>query len=82
MAVAAKHQKTVKGGEEATLTLVCVFPLLHLQYSADAKKVKFLLRAPLYFDLEMYNKIPWMDKVTDSPNCESLFNELQLILMD
>lgn len=39
---------------------------MYLQYSADATKVSYLLKAPLYFDLEMYSRVPRMEKVTVS----------------
>lgn len=45
---------------------ICAFspsPLTDLQYSADAQKVSLLLKAPLYFDLEMYNSAQWLEKV-------------------
>lgn len=38
-------------------------PLIDLQYSADAAKVSLLLKAPLYFDLQMYNSSPRLEKV-------------------
>lgn len=41
-----------------------------LQYSADVAKVSRLLKAPLYFDLEMYNSAQWLEKVTVE-NCSS-----------
>lgn len=34
-----------------------------LQYSADASKVSLLLKAPLYFDLEMFSSTQWLEKV-------------------
>lgn len=34
-----------------------------LQYSADAEKVSLLLKAPLYFDLEMYSNSSQLKKV-------------------
>lgn len=34
-----------------------------LQYSADAAIVTLLLKAPLYFNLEMYNSVPRLEKV-------------------
>lgn len=33
------------------------------QYSADAEKVSLLLKAPLYFDLEMYSNSSKLKKV-------------------
>lgn len=34
-----------------------------LQYSADAGNVSLLLKAPLYFDLEMYTSTRQLEKV-------------------
>lgn len=44
---------------------LCTFcpPVTDLQYSADAEKMSLLLKAPLYFDLEMYNRAPRLEKV-------------------
>lgn len=45
------------------LLFFCCHPVTDLQYSADAEKVSFLLKAPLYFDLEMYSSAPRLEKV-------------------
>lgn len=42
-------------------------PIADLQYSADTAKVSLLLKAPLYFDLEMYSGAPRLEKVGVSP---------------
>lgn len=42
---------------------VCECFIVDLQYSADAEKVSFLLKAPLCFDLEMYSRAPRLEKV-------------------
>ncbi|XP_075868419.1 cohesin subunit SA-1 [Nelusetta ayraudi] len=48
-----------------TTHFIPLLPQLLAKYSADAKKVRFLLRAPLYFDLEMYSRVPRMEKYLD-----------------
>ncbi|CAJ1058981.1 cohesin subunit SA-1 [Xyrichtys novacula] len=40
-------------------------PQLLAKYSADSSKVSLLLKAPLYFDLEMYSSSPKLEKYLD-----------------
>ncbi|XP_041652997.1 cohesin subunit SA-1 [Cheilinus undulatus] len=42
-----------------------LLPQLLAKYSADASKVSLLLKAPLYFNLEMYNSTPTLEKHLD-----------------
>ncbi|KAG7224823.1 hypothetical protein INR49_013537 [Caranx melampygus] len=42
-----------------------LLPQILAKYSADAGKVSHLLKAPLYFNLEMYSKAPWLEKHMD-----------------
>nr|XP_020480414.1 cohesin subunit SA-1-like isoform X2 [Monopterus albus] len=48
-----------------TTHFIPLLPQLLSKYSADAGKVTLLLKAPLYFDLEMYNSTQWLDKHLD-----------------
>ncbi|XP_029020593.1 cohesin subunit SA-1 isoform X1 [Betta splendens] len=48
-----------------TTHFVPLLPQLLTKYSADAQKVSLLLKAPLYFDLEMYNSAQWLEKHLD-----------------
>ncbi|XP_069027301.1 cohesin subunit SA-1-like [Embiotoca jacksoni] len=42
-----------------------LLPQLLTKYSADAAKVSLLLKAPLYFELEMYSSAQWLEKHMD-----------------
>ncbi|XP_042349536.1 cohesin subunit SA-2 [Plectropomus leopardus] len=48
-----------------TTHFIPLLPQLLAKYSADAGKVSLLLKAPLYFDLEMYNSAPRLEKDLD-----------------
>ncbi|XP_074505362.1 cohesin subunit SA-1 [Sebastes fasciatus] len=48
-----------------TTHFIPLLPQLLAKYSADAGKVSLLLRAPLYFSLEMYTSIPRLNKHLD-----------------
>ncbi|RVE67552.1 hypothetical protein OJAV_G00103820 [Oryzias javanicus] len=48
-----------------TTHFIPILPQLLAKYSADAKKVSLLLKAPLYFDLEMYSSTQWLKKYLD-----------------
>ncbi|XP_070769672.1 cohesin subunit SA-1-like [Enoplosus armatus] len=48
-----------------TTHFIPLLPQLLAKYSADAVKVTLLLKAPLYFDLEMYNSAPRLEKHLD-----------------
>ncbi|XP_026002878.1 cohesin subunit SA-1 isoform X5 [Astatotilapia calliptera] len=48
-----------------TTHFIPLLPQLLAKYSADAKNVKLLLKAPLYFDLEMYSSAQWLEKHLD-----------------
>ncbi|XP_026186093.1 cohesin subunit SA-2 [Mastacembelus armatus] len=48
-----------------TTHFIPLLPQLLSKYSADAKKVSLLLRAPLYFNLEMYSSAQWLEKHLD-----------------
>ncbi|KAK2904399.1 hypothetical protein Q8A73_011056 [Channa argus] len=48
-----------------TTHFIPLLPQLLSKYSADAGKVSLLLKAPLYFDLEMYNSAQWLEKHLD-----------------
>ncbi|XP_045885671.1 cohesin subunit SA-1 isoform X1 [Micropterus dolomieu] len=48
-----------------TAHFIPLLPQLLAKYSADAGKVSLLLKAPLYFDLEMYNSAPQLEKHLD-----------------
>ncbi|XP_026213699.1 cohesin subunit SA-1 isoform X2 [Anabas testudineus] len=48
-----------------TTHFIPLLPQLLAKYSADARKVSLLLKAPLYFDLEMYNSAQWLEKHLD-----------------
>ncbi|XP_029297129.1 cohesin subunit SA-1 [Cottoperca gobio] len=45
-----------------TTHFIPLLPQLLVKYSADAGKVTLLLKAPLYFNLEMYNSVPRLEK--------------------
>ncbi|XP_051277154.1 cohesin subunit SA-2 isoform X1 [Dicentrarchus labrax] len=53
-----------------TTHFIPILPQLLAKYSADARKVSLLLKAPLYFDLEMYNSAPKLEKHLDLLLCE------------
>ncbi|XP_044218839.1 cohesin subunit SA-1 [Thunnus albacares] len=48
-----------------TTHFIPLLPQLLAKYSADAKMMTLLLKAPLYFDLEMYNSAQWLEKHLD-----------------
>ncbi|XP_022615887.1 cohesin subunit SA-2-like [Seriola dumerili] len=48
-----------------TTHFIPLLPQLLTKYSADAGKVSLLLKAPLYFDLEMYSSAQWLEKHLD-----------------
>ncbi|KAM6923540.1 cohesin subunit SA-2 [Xenentodon cancila] len=48
-----------------TTHFIPILPQLLAKYSADAGKVSLLLKAPLYFDLEMYSSTRWFEKHLD-----------------
>ncbi|XP_054453619.1 cohesin subunit SA-1 [Anoplopoma fimbria] len=48
-----------------TTHFIPLLPQLLAKYSADAGKVSLLLKAPLYFSLEMYSSIPRLEKHLD-----------------
>ncbi|XP_036932319.1 cohesin subunit SA-1 isoform X2 [Acanthopagrus latus] len=48
-----------------TTHFIPLLPQLLAKYSADAVKVSLLLKAPLYFDLQMYNSSPRLEKYLD-----------------
>ncbi|XP_027864003.1 cohesin subunit SA-1 [Xiphophorus couchianus] len=48
-----------------TTHFIPVLPQLLSKYSADAEKASLLLRAPLYFDLDMYSNTQWLEKHLD-----------------
>uniref|UniRef100_A0A674M9Y3 Cohesin subunit SA n=1 Tax=Takifugu rubripes TaxID=31033 RepID=A0A674M9Y3_TAKRU len=48
-----------------TTHFIPLLPLLLAKYSADAEKVSLLLKAPLYFDLEMYSNSSQLKKHLD-----------------
>ncbi|XP_032383518.1 cohesin subunit SA-2 isoform X1 [Etheostoma spectabile] len=48
-----------------TAHFIPLLPQLLAKYSADAGKVSLLLKAPLYFNLEMYNSAPRLEKYLD-----------------
>uniref|UniRef100_A0A3B3WKA1 Cohesin subunit SA n=1 Tax=Poecilia mexicana TaxID=48701 RepID=A0A3B3WKA1_9TELE len=48
-----------------TTHFIPVLPQLLSKYSADAEKMSLLLRAPLYFDLDMYSSTQWLEKHLD-----------------
>ncbi|XP_041800213.1 cohesin subunit SA-1 [Chelmon rostratus] len=53
-----------------TAHFIPLLPQLLAKYSADAGKVSLLFKAPLYFDLEMYNSAPRLEKHLDLLLCE------------
>ncbi|AWP11782.1 putative cohesin subunit SA-1-like [Scophthalmus maximus] len=48
-----------------TTHFIPLMPQLLTKYSADAGKVSLLLKAPLYFNLDMYNSAQWLEKHLD-----------------
>ncbi|XP_074529935.1 cohesin subunit SA-1 [Halichoeres trimaculatus] len=48
-----------------TTHFIPLLPQLLTKYSADASKVSLLLKAPLYFNLEMYSSSPMLEKNLD-----------------
>ncbi|XP_071314512.1 cohesin subunit SA-2-like isoform X2 [Trachinotus anak] len=48
-----------------TTHFIPLLPQLLAKYSADTGKVSLLLKAPLYFNLEMYNSAQWLEKHLD-----------------
>ncbi|XP_010774056.1 cohesin subunit SA-1-like, partial [Notothenia coriiceps] len=48
-----------------TMHFIPLLPQLLAKYSADAGIVTLLLKAPLYFNLEMYNSVPRLEKHLD-----------------
>ncbi|XP_028271897.1 cohesin subunit SA-1 [Parambassis ranga] len=48
-----------------TTHFIPLLPLLLAKYSADAEKVCLLLKAPMYFELEMYSNAQWLEKHLD-----------------
>ncbi|XP_051810659.1 cohesin subunit SA-1 [Acanthochromis polyacanthus] len=48
-----------------TTHFIPLLPQLLAKYSADAGKVSLLLKAPLYFELEMYSSAQWLEKHLD-----------------
>ncbi|KAF1384988.1 hypothetical protein PFLUV_G00125940 [Perca fluviatilis] len=48
-----------------TTHFIPLLPQLLAKYSADAGKVSLLLKAPLYFNLEVYNSAPRLEKYLD-----------------
>ncbi|XP_034037865.1 cohesin subunit SA-2 [Thalassophryne amazonica] len=48
-----------------TTHFIPLLPQLLAKYSADAGKMSLLLKAPLYFNLEMYSSAQWMEKNLD-----------------
>uniref|UniRef100_A0A3P8RZA2 Cohesin subunit SA n=1 Tax=Amphiprion percula TaxID=161767 RepID=A0A3P8RZA2_AMPPE len=48
-----------------TAHFIPLLPQLLAKYSADAGKVSLLLKAPLYFELEMYSSAQWLEKHLD-----------------
>ncbi|XP_008293622.1 cohesin subunit SA-1 [Stegastes partitus] len=48
-----------------TAHFIPLVPQLLAKYSADAGKVSLLLKAPLYFELEMYSSAQWLEKHLD-----------------
>ncbi|XP_037531428.1 cohesin subunit SA-2 [Nematolebias whitei] len=48
-----------------TTHFIPILPQLLTKYSADAAKVSLLLKAPLYFDLEMFSSTQWLEKHLD-----------------
>ncbi|XP_039975563.1 cohesin subunit SA-1 [Xiphias gladius] len=48
-----------------TTHFIPLLPQLLTKYSADAGKVRLLLKAPLYFNLEMYSSAQWLEKHLD-----------------
>ncbi|XP_073343307.1 cohesin subunit SA-1-like [Pagrus major] len=59
--------KKAQGPDRRRITTHFIPPLPQLlaKYSADAEKVSLLLKAPLYFDLEIYNSAPRLEKHLD-----------------
>ncbi|XP_030251378.1 cohesin subunit SA-1 isoform X2 [Sparus aurata] len=59
--------KKAKGPDMRRITthFIPLLPQLLAKYSADAAKVSLLLKAPLYFDLQMYNSSPRLEKYLD-----------------
>ncbi|KAM9740869.1 cohesin subunit SA-1 [Menidia menidia] len=60
--------KKIQEQERSRITthFIPILPQLLAKYSADAGKVSLLLKAPLYFDLEMYRSTQWLEKHLDS----------------
>ncbi|XP_029369113.1 cohesin subunit SA-2 [Echeneis naucrates] len=48
-----------------TTHFIPLLPQLLTKYSADAGKMSLLLKAPLYFNLDMYNSAQWLEKHLD-----------------
>ncbi|KAK5864520.1 hypothetical protein PBY51_015757 [Eleginops maclovinus] len=48
-----------------TMHFIPLLPQLLAKYSADAAVVTLLLKVPLYFNLEMYNSVPRLEKYLD-----------------
>ncbi|XP_047441289.1 cohesin subunit SA-1 [Mugil cephalus] len=48
-----------------TTHFIPLLPQLLAKYSADAEKMTLLLKAPLYFQLEMYSSAKWLEKHLD-----------------
>uniref|UniRef100_A0A3B3I8U6 Cohesin subunit SA n=1 Tax=Oryzias latipes TaxID=8090 RepID=A0A3B3I8U6_ORYLA len=65
--IASMKEKKVQEQDRSRITthFIPILPQLLAKYSADAKKVSLLLKAPLYFDLEMYSSTQWLKKYLD-----------------
>ncbi|XP_008324761.1 cohesin subunit SA-1 isoform X2 [Cynoglossus semilaevis] len=65
--VQSKKDRTIQEQDKRRITTHFIPLLSQLleKYSADAGKVSLLLRAPLYFNLEMYNSAQRMEKHLD-----------------
>nr|XP_019937625.1 PREDICTED: cohesin subunit SA-1-like [Paralichthys olivaceus]XP_019937710.1 PREDICTED: cohesin subunit SA-1-like [Paralichthys olivaceus] len=48
-----------------TTHFIPLLPQLLTKYSADVGKISLLLKAPLYFKLEMYNSAQWLERHLD-----------------
>ncbi|TNN73085.1 Cohesin subunit SA-1 [Liparis tanakae] len=72
-----------------TTHFIPLLPQLLAKYSADAEKVSLLLKAPLYFSLEMYSSSPRLEKVcciiekhTEVPVLEACSNLVSVLCVD
>ncbi|KAM9357284.1 cohesin subunit SA-3 [Symphorus nematophorus] len=65
--ILSMKDKKVQEQDRSRITahFIPLLPQLLAKYSADAGKVSLLLKAPLYFDLEMYTSAPRLEKHLD-----------------